>query len=198
MNNRGFTLIEIIVALAVFAIIAAITSSILYQSFQIKERTENQSKLINQLQLGLILINKDISQIVERPVRGNQMHLFPSFIGQTDYLEFTRGGNTNYLSTQKKSNLGRIAYICKNKKLLRRTWSELDTPDRDNYHDRIIFNNLINCSISYIGMHQNIVPTWYQYATRQNDLNTTSPLPKAIKFDLNFTNLGEIKLDFKI
>lgn len=198
MNNKGFTLIEILIALTIFAIIGAITSSILYQSFKIKERTNIQSELINQLQLTISLLDKDIGQIVERPIRGNQMHLFPSFIGQSDYLEFTRGGVVNILGIEKRSTLKRIAYLCKNQQLIRRIWSQLDIPDRDIYHDTIMLNNLKKCSFTYIGLHQNIVPTWYQYKIKKNNDFTTTPLPKAIQLNLNIKQLGGIELAFKI
>ncbi|MDF1758770.1 MAG: type II secretion system minor pseudopilin GspJ [Legionellaceae bacterium] len=198
MKNKGFTLIEIVIAIAVFAIIASITSSILYQSFQIKERSHSQADLINELQLAIALLDRDAKQIVERPVRGNQMHLFPSFIGQEDYLEFTRGGTVNPMASENKSTLTRVAYLCKRNSLIRRIWSNLDSPDRDNYHDTIMLNNLKYCSFAYVGLHQNIVPSWHQYSTRRRGKTITTPLPKAIQLTLNVNKLGKVKLAFII
>jgi general secretion pathway protein J len=198
MNNRGFTLIEIVIAIAIFAIIASISSSILYQSFQIKERSVIQSNKINNLQLAISLLDKDFKQVIERPVRGNEMHLFPSFIGQKDYVEFTRGGAVNPMSSEKRSTLKRIAYLCKNGRLVRRVWAKLDTPNRDIYHDTTMLHNLNKCSFAYIGLHQNIVPTWYQYSSRKNNKTINTPLPKAVQLTIKINGLGGSKFAFML
>lgn len=198
MKNKGFTLIEILIAITVFAIIAGFTSSILSQILQIKDSSKDQIDKINNLQLVISLLSKDIKQIHERPVRGNQMHLFPSFIGQSDYLEFTRGGNVNPQALENRSTLIRVAYLCKNNNLIRRVWSVLDAPDRDIYKDTIMLNYLKKCEFSYVGMHQNIMPNWYQYTIRKDNKNITSPLPEAVQFKFNQEKIGGIKLYFKI
>lgn len=198
MKNKGFTLIEILIAIAVFAIIAGLTSSTLSQILQIKDNSKEQIAKINNLQLVISLLSKDIKQIHERPVRGNQMHLFPSFIGQADYLEFTRGGNVNPQALENRSTLVRIAYLCKENNLIRRVWSVLDAPDRDIYKDTIMLNSLKKCEFAYVGMHQNIMPNWYQYTIRKDNKNVTSPLPEAVQFKFNQEKIGGITLYFKI
>lgn len=197
MNNRGFTLIEIIIALTIFATIAVITSSVLYQSFQIRERVTIQSEQLNTLQLALTLLQRDTEQLISRPVRGNEMHLFPAFIGQTSYLEFTRGGAVNPMSVEQRSTLKRMAYICKRGKLIRRIWAQLDTPDREDYHDSILLNNLKNCSFAYMGSHQNITPVWYQDTSRESAGKKVS-LPKAIQLTLTLKNWGQMVLLYVI
>ncbi len=196
MKSKGFTLLEILIAIAIFAIIASITSSILYQTLQVKENSTEQISKINELQLALSILTQDIKQIIERPIRGNKMHLFPSFIGQNDYLEFTRGGNTNPNAYENRSTLIRVAYLCKNRKLIRRIWSELDTPDRERYQNTVILKDLKKCEFAYVGMHQNIMPTWYQYTTKRNNEDITNPLPEAVQLILNQEHLGLIKLNF--
>lgn len=198
MKNKGFTLIEIIIAVAVFAVIASISASVLLNSLKTKQRSYSQIETINQLQLAISLFSKDSRQIVTRPVRGNHMHLFPSFIGEKDYLEFTRGGDINPNAAEQRSTLIRIAYLCKDDNLVRRIWPVLDSPDRDVYQDTTLLSNLKNCKFAYVGMHQNVMPNWYQYTTRQNNKTITTPLPEAIQLSLNLQTLGKIKQNFKI
>lgn len=197
MKNKGFTLIEIIIAVAVFAVIASITSSVLLNTLQTKQRSYKQIDIINQLQLAIALFGKDSRQIVTRPVRGNQMHLFPSFIGEKDYLELTRGGDINPNAAEQRSTLIRVAYLCKDDTLIRRIWPVLDAPDRDIYQDTILLANLKKCKFAYVGMHQNVMPNWYQYTTRQNNKTITTPLPEAIQLSLDLKTLGKIKQYFK-
>lgn len=198
MKNKGFTLIEILIALAVFTIIASFTASILSQILQIKEQSQEQVEKINNLQLVISLLNKDIKQILERPVRGNQLHMFPSFIGQPDYVEFTRDGHFNPLYNENRSNLIRVAYICKNQTLVRRVWDRLDSPDRDKYQDSILLDSLKKCEFAYIGMHHNIMPNWYQYTIKRDNKSITTPLPIAIQFSFNQDKIGYTKLNFMV
>ena len=49
---KGFTLIEILIALTVFAILATITSSTLYYAFNTRTRVNEQSERLSTLQLA--------------------------------------------------------------------------------------------------------------------------------------------------
>lgn len=184
--------------MAIFAIIASITSAVLYQSLQTEKRSNEKINLINNMQLAFALFSKDTRQIVTRSVRGNQMHLFLSFIGESDYLEFTRGGNVNPNAEEKRSTLVRIAYLCKDGNFVRRIWEQLDTPNRDNYQDHILLTNLKSCAFAYIGMHQNVVPTWYQYTSNKKNQISYSPLPEAIQLTLNCAMMGKINQNFPL
>ena len=197
-KNHGFTLIEIIIALTIFAIIATITASVLYQNTKIKERLEISANQFSQMQLAFSMLDKDIKQIVERQIRGNEMHLFPAFIGNPQYIEFTRGGIYNPMNLENRSTLKRIAYLCKRKQLIRRTWPILDTPNRQEYQDKILLTNVKKCTFKYIGMHNNIVPEWHQYTIRRQNQSITSPLPIAIQLSLNIEALGAITMAYPI
>src|SRR5688500_612047 len=125
-KELGFTLMEILIALAVFAILATITSSSLFYAFNTKARVAEQINRLTTLQLAIIQMERDSQQIVLRTVHGNEMQTFPVFIGEPQYLEFTRGGIANP-NHEKRSTLKRVAFLCQNNKLLRRTWPILDT-----------------------------------------------------------------------
>ncbi|MDI9819496.1 MULTISPECIES: GspJ family T2SS minor pseudopilin variant LspJ [unclassified Legionella] len=184
MNKHiGFTLLEILIALSVFAILATITASTMYYAFNIKERVIQQADRLNNLQLAMILIERDTTQVIPRPVRGNDMHLFPAFAGQPQYLEFTRDGIVNPGSAEKRSTLKRIAYICRANQLLRRSWEVLDTPERNRYEEKILLDNLTNCKFSYLNHSLQVLPEWRDNALQQNQ--RAEPLPKAVQ--LNFT-----------
>src|SRR5437660_10088382 len=105
---KGFTLIEILIALTVFAILATLTSSSLYYAFNIRTRVNAQAERLNTLQLAISIIQQDISQTVERGVRGNEMRLFPVFIGRAKYLELTPDGHVNPDALETRSTLKRI------------------------------------------------------------------------------------------
>lgn len=187
---QGFTLIEILVALMVFTIIAALTASVMYHAFDTKSRVAQHALKINQLQFAILTIDRDMQQIIARPVRGNEMHLFPAFVGHPHYLEITRMGVLNPDFIEKRSHLKRVAYICQNQQLIRRTWSTLDTINRNQFEDKLLLSNLSLCQFSYLNSTLEILSDWHETTDQINQ--DLEPLPKAIQFNLDFSSTNKL------
>ena len=194
MKINGFTLLEIMVALAVFAILATITSSVMYHAFDSHARVTIQADRLTAIQLAVDRIKRDTEQMVERSVRGNEMHIFPPFIGQPNHLEFTRGGLVNPNGIEQRSTLKRIAFLCQKNQLIRRSWDMLDTPDRKKYQDKLLLDNIDKCTFAYLAHNRQVLPAWQEYALQQNQSKET--LPTAIKFTLNLRDWGNMSLLF--
>lgn len=195
-SNKGFTLIEILIALTVFAILASITSSTLYYAFSTRTRVNEQSERMSTLQLAISLIQQDTSQTIERAIRGNDMRLFPIFVGRTEYMEFTRDGDVNPGSIDKRSTLKRIAYVCENGTLIRRTWDGLDPENRNIHADKPLIDNLTECHFGFLNQNLEVFSEWRADAVNQNQ--NKESLPKAIQFNLTLRDQGEINLLFTI
>ncbi|HHT0591590.1 TPA: GspJ family T2SS minor pseudopilin variant LspJ [Legionella anisa] len=191
---NGFTLIEILIALSIFAILATITSSVLYNAFTTRARVNEQSERLNELQLAISLIQQDTRQTVERPIRSNEMQLLPPFIGQKNYVEFTRDGNINPASIEKRSTLKRVAYVCQQGTLIRRTWSSLDIINQKSYEDKLLLNRLTNCHFGYLNQNLQILPEWREQAITLNQRK--EPFPKALQFNMTLQDQGEMNLLF--
>lgn len=193
---KGFTLIEILLALTVFAVLATITSSSLYYAFNTRTRVNAQADQLNTLQLAVSIIQQDTRQIVERAIRGNEMRLFPVFVGLPQYLEFTRDGDVNPQSFEKRSTLKRIALVCKDNTLIHRTWPSLDVVDRNVYQDKILLDNVSNCNFKYINKSLQSLNEWRDQAMPQN--KNKEYFPKAIQVNFIVKEWGEMNLLFII
>jgi len=193
---RGFTLIEILIALTVFAILAAITSNILYQSFRTRERINEQSTRLSKLQLSVSFLQQDLSQFTERAIRVDDMRLLPIFSGQRNYLEFTRDGNINPGASEQRSTLIRIAYVCHQGKLLRRTWDALDTAQRKKYVDRILIDGLQECHFGFLNQALQLFTEWRADAT--DNTQNKEQTPKAVQINLIFATADELNLLFPL
>ncbi|HBI21432.1 MAG TPA: type II secretion system protein GspJ [Legionella sp.] len=191
----GFTLIEILIALAVFAILAAITSSAIYHAFNTRTRVTLQADRLSSLQLAIAILNQDTQQIVARSVRRNQ-HLSAAFIGQPHYVEFTRGGHTNPDGRERRSTLIRVAFLCTDTALIRRRWDMLDSPSRNAYQDKILLDHLTKCQFAYLAQNQQLSSHWTKSAVQPNQ--PVAPLPAAIQFTAHVTDWGKMSLLFQV
>lgn len=183
----GFTLIEILIALAVFAILATITSSAIYHAFNTRARVTLQADRLSALQLAIAILHRDTQQIVARSVRGNKLNISRPFVGQPHYFEFTRGGHANPNGLERRSTLTREAFLCHDSQLIRRRWDTLDGPSRSLYQDRILLDNLTKCQFAYLAQNQQMLPDW-----------KAATLPAAIQLSANVTNWGKISLLFMV
>jgi len=128
-------------------------------------------------------MNIQTASLIKRPIKANGNHAFPSFIGQADYAEWTYIDNTS-------NSLNRVAYLCKNNTLIKRQWPALDSVVRNNYHDRILMNNLTECRFRYLYHNMDIKGLWIaemQY-----------PTPKGMQIIWTFNNQQTIQLWFAI
>lgn len=196
VKNKGYTLIEILIALAVFAILATITASSMYYAFNTKARVAEQADRLNELQLALLVIQRDSEQIVVRDVRGDDLELFSAFIGKQHFIEFTRSGFANPKSLEKRSILKRVAILCQADKLVRRTWLSLDTTDRKAYRDKILISNLSGCKFSYLNQNLQVLNEWRARAVQITQ--RAEPTPKAFQLNLTLNNWGNINYFFII
>ncbi|PJD93657.1 MAG: type II secretion system protein GspJ [Legionella sp.] len=196
MKQRGFTLIEIIVALGIFAILASLTAYVLIQAFQTDERLKKQSTRLHHLDIAVTSMRRETEQIINRPVRGNEQSLIPAFIGHADGVEFTRSGAINPGSLEKRSTLKRIAYLCYGKKLIRRSWTLLDTPDRRQFHDMVLFDQLKTCGFTYTNYKHQSRPEWV--VVPKNRSQQTPAIPISMTCHLNFETWGALDIIFPL
>ena len=195
-HTLGFTLLEILVALSVFVILATMTSSAMYHAFNTRALVTAQADRLSTLQLAMALIKRDTQQIVERSVHDSQQHVFPAFIGRSNYVEFTRSGEVNPADSEQRSTLIRIAFLCRNDQLVRRRWETPDTPHRGTYQDKVLLSHLSQCRFAYLDHNQQVLSEWHENAVKQNQHKES--LPNAIQFTLNLTYWGDMSLLFVI
>lgn len=193
-KQSGYTLIEIMVALVIFALLSAMTSYALFHAFQVRSRVNQQANRLNELQLAISLIQRDTQQIIERSIRGTAMQVSAPFIGQPDYTEFTRDGLVNPGGLEQQSTLKRVAYLCQNKQLIRRTWPMLDTPRRKKYTDKTLLSHLDQCAFAYLTRDHQVLPEWRENALEKNREKTA--IPVALQMTLNLSQWGEMSLLF--
>ena len=125
---RGFTLIEIIVVLAVFALIGVISGRIISGVLDNQRLLADRGDRLAEVQLAMKILQRDVMQLNARRIRdqlGDSTE--PLMIGADGMMEFTRAGWRNPLQ-QPRSELQRVGYIVQDDDLYRAYWSVLDRP----------------------------------------------------------------------
>ncbi len=123
--NKGFTLIEILIAVSILAIVSVLSINSLNSIIiQFESTKQAQTQFIG-LERALIQMTKDIMQMVQRNNQGAFSNRVPSFSYGQKGLDLLSGGWKNW-TDQKRSNLQHIRYELIGDKLTRRTWKVLD------------------------------------------------------------------------
>jgi len=125
MKSRGFTLLEILVAIAIFSIMAVFAYSTLQQVLSTNQHLQKQADDLAQLQFLFGCFLEDVSQLTQRSIRDEFGATEPALIGSSQLLKLTRSGWENPLES-KRSNLQRVEWILEGKILYRQYWTVLD------------------------------------------------------------------------
>lgn len=118
MMRNGFTLIEVVIAIAILAVIGLASSSVLLQMTQADEASSAQREVMTELQFSFLLIERDVRQMVARPTRkleGEERNIYVTNDGDivdSDMggLGFVRAGWQNPADLLPRAELQPVAY----------------------------------------------------------------------------------------
>lgn len=130
-RRGGFTLLEMLIALGVFAVIGVMSSQILSGIVDMSDTVRDRSDQLAELQRAMFIISRDIEQLTRRPVRDAFGDSTAAIIIGEPLIEFTRRGWQNPLRSP-RSELQRVAYTVDDGDLVRQFWPLLDRgPDTE-------------------------------------------------------------------
>ncbi len=127
--QRGFTLIEILVAVMIAAILAVMSFGAMREALDHRAVIRARTQRLAALQSTMRSLVQDLSQMQPRPVRDTVGDTYqPALLGATaasPEIVFTRAGWSNPAGTQ-RSTLQRVRYALRDGVLYRDYWTVLD------------------------------------------------------------------------
>jgi len=123
--ERGFTLVEVMVALLIFGMIAAAGVAIL--SFSVRAQATGGAKLDDLAALARTgsILSADLAQAADRPARDAGGVLLPAFVGEASAVTLVRGGWSN-LDGAARPSAQKVRWDLGDGRLVRTAWPQLD------------------------------------------------------------------------
>lgn len=122
---RGFTLVEMLIALAIFSLVSMTAGSLLYQAVEAQGRATGLGDRLITIERGIGRMVRDVTQYVPRTVRDELGDTLEALRVQPTELEFTRAGWSNP-AEHARSELQRVRYSLREGVFMREYWNVLD------------------------------------------------------------------------
>lgn len=183
-NCGGFTLLELLVALSIFALLAAMAYGGLNTVMKARAATDAQALRLSQLQYTFFWLGRDIEQTVNRTVRDEYGDPQPALRGIElgDYrLALTRGGWRNPVH-RPRSTLQRVAYGLRDDQLLRVYWNVLDRAPDSQPVENVLLDGVERLELRYLDAKKEWHDDWPAAVTGAA-ANTAPPLAVEVTIE---------------
>jgi general secretion pathway protein J len=191
---RGFTLLELLVSMTIFAIMGVMAYRGYSQAADLSERARTNMRRMQDVQLAVHLIVNDFRQLAPRPVRepvgdGYRAALFRDPNG-ANLVELTRMGWSNNAGLPRGS-LQRVTYALEQDKLVRRHWTVTDPTLATEPVRRELIDRVRAIQVRYLAPSREWVDQWPPLGTAGEQALRGRPLGVEVVIDLE--DYGQIR-----
>jgi general secretion pathway protein J len=197
-RHSGFTLLELIIVIAIFAIFSLMAYGGLDSVLNTRRQVELAQDRIAAMQKSYIRLRNDLQQVSSRPARDGFGDV-QAALRATDkgYLEFTRAGWRNPLYLN-RTGFERVAYRFEAGKLIRSSWRVLDQAQDSKAVDAVLFDDIEQVSWRYFDKTSNEWRDRWPYDLSSGTAQAAAEPPKAVELTMRTGNMGELRFLFRI
>jgi general secretion pathway protein J len=192
--RNGFTLIEVLVALAVFGVLSVMAYMALGQTLSNADMLGERMERLEAIQRAIRYLDSDLMQAAPRPVRGllgdgYEPAIRSSFASEYA-LEVTHGGWTNPAGLP-RGTLQRSAYRIEDGELIRYHWRVLDRTINNEPIETVLLDGVESIVFRYLSSDGEGTEQW-------PPANVPGPggfrlRPRGVEIVLTLTDEGEIR-----
>ena len=189
-KGRGFTLIEVLVSIAIFATLSMAAYQVVNQVQRSNELSLERSARLNQLQRSLVILDNDFRQMAVRQFRTDGEEASSKLIIMKEYLLdsdsigiiFTRLGWHNPQQQFPRGEVTKVGYRLKEETLERVWWRYPDTP--------VGQQAVITPVLDDVGA---LKFEFYDGKRWAKEWSSDKLLPQAVRLKLTLNDYGEIE-----
>jgi general secretion pathway protein J len=193
--QRGFTLLELLVALFIFAVLTALGYTAITQALENRDRVRTQQLRLNEVQTAMRVLVQDFAQLAPRPVR--------DFVGAADepalrapgtgttLVAFTRNGLANPAGIARPT-LERVEYALEAETLQRLSWPVLDRTQAVTPRRQPLLTGVRSVRLRYMDAARQWLDQWPPVSTPRPPAQQLRMRPIAVEVTLETTDFGRI------
>ncbi|MDB4327062.1 type II secretion system minor pseudopilin GspJ [bacterium] len=197
-HRRGFTLIEILVAMAIFTLIGLASTGVLNSVINSDQLSSERFAKLEELQRAMLTIERDILQIVPRALRVNGEPVSVVISGGEDILNsdadglgFVRAGWHNPQMLLPRSTLQAVSYRIQEKQLQRLYGNYVDNVIGYEPKIKILLSDIEDFRVSFLTEVEQL-----EEPEKWQESYSNANIPIAISITLVSKTFGEIRREF--
>ncbi len=191
---RGFTLIEVLVASVILAILAVMAHRGVAETRLAVDRVREHMTRVREVQRAVTLMTADFRQLAPRPVRelvGDGYR--PALLrdpNAVDLVELSRQGWPNTAGTP-RGTVQRVVYLLEGRTLVRRHWNVTDATLSNEPVNRDLLGEVDSVTIRYMNAGREWQTQWPALGAAPEVALRTRPL--AVEIVIELSDYGEIR-----
>ncbi|UAA38909.1 type II secretion system minor pseudopilin GspJ [Paraneptunicella aestuarii] len=199
LRQKGFTLLEIMVAMAIFTLIGLASNSVLTTTLDSDALSQERFNQLKKLQRVMITIERDILQASQRPIRvegeKNEIVLrggLNAFESDADGVGFVRAGWDNPQMMLPRSNLQPVVYRLRDNKLEKLYSNYVDNVVGTEPKIKVLMEDIEDFQVEFYAGGRSTADDDLQWA----EVYAGTTLPKAIAIAITSKEFGTIRREF--
>jgi general secretion pathway protein J len=188
-RSQGFTLIEVLVSIAIFASLSVAAYQVVNQVQLSNELSKQKSTRLQEIQRAFVFLDGDFRQIALRQFRHDGEEATPRLLlwGQNVLASddkgvlFTRLGWLNPLNQFPRGEVSKVGYRIQEETLQRLWWRYPDTPVAEPAIELPLLDGVESFGLRF-----------YAEGEWSNEWSTDLALPSAVEVKLKLVDYGEI------
>lgn len=199
-RSAGFTLLEILVAIAIFAIIGVASSALLTSVIDRNELSDARFNQLEKLQRAMIVIERDLHQAIKRPIRVDGELNKNVMVGgvasgsDADGIGFVRSGWHNPQFMLPRSNMQYVAYRLQDNQLQRVYGNHVDNVIGFEPKVRVLLEQVDDFQVEFFVKSEGAPDDQRDW----NESYQGTVLPRAVAVIITTESFGEIRREFMI
>lgn len=189
----GFTLIEVLVALAVFGVMSMLAYSVLASTLDNADYLANRMDRLQSVQRTMRYLSSDLLQAAPRPIRSEIGDSYDpalsSSLGSEFAIELTHGGWGNPAGLP-RGTMQRVAYRIEEEQLLRYHWGVLDRTYANEPIVTVLLDDVESLYFRFYSATGEPSEVWPPQALQGGQ--GLRDLPRAVEIVLTLPDQGEI------